>query len=63
MLIDHAIQNLLLKPEASTLSVDATDHYPIFLYFDSLPCVRSISAFTKLVLDRNRFIDAITAIN
>lgn len=58
-LIDHALSNLLVAPEAGILTSDITDHYPIILKTISTPICRS-ACFHKLVLDKEALIENIT---
>lgn len=61
-LIDHALSNLLTPPEAGVLNIDITDHYPVFLRFNSIPRRSSVS-FTRYVLDKEKFVDSVANTN
>lgn len=59
-LIDHALSNLICPPDAGVLNIDITDHYPIFIRFSTKPRQSNI-IYTKVVLDKERFLSAVTS--
>lgn len=54
-LIDHALSNLSVAPDAGVLKVDISDHYPIFVRFNCHATPTSIF-FIRQLLDRESFI-------
>lgn len=59
-LIDHALCNISPPPHSAVVDVDVTDHFPIFLTFNTEAPCRNTTYFTSL-FDCDKFIETIGA--
>lgn len=59
-LLDHAISNISPAPASGVVSVDITDHYPIFLTFSAV-AAKSLPCFSTSVFNRDKFVEIVTS--
>lgn len=61
-LLDHALTNITLTPSSEVIKTDISDHYPIFVIFNSSNSSDS-SRYVAKVLNKNSFVEDVSNID